>query len=288
MKKWLKYFGITTLALILGAYLLFRFALSIDKDPAEIQALFDGAPMQPHHSFVEAAGYRTHVVSIGNPEGPVILFSHGSPGSWDAWVAFFQETALTQSAQLIAYDRPGFGETTPAEPALDLATQAAVLAPILDTLSASRQVIVVGHSFGGPVAVEIACRYPEKIDQVLILAGSVDPDLEAPLFSIQYQLAAPGWRKLLPPALDVCNREILPLKNQLIDQKPCWAHMDIGVCVLQGMLDELVPAGNAAYVEAQYGHGLVGTTLIPEMGHLFVFTEPQRVVRVLKAMMEVK
>ncbi|MEZ4686090.1 MAG: alpha/beta hydrolase [Bacteroidia bacterium] len=269
-KRWLKRIGAVLLLFFIICYLFFRFGMNMAKSRDELAEIFAKDSQQPVHLQAEVAGYAVHYTSIGNTDGPLIIFSHGSPGSWDGWLRYFQDEELRSRAQLIAYDRPGFNETRPRQPAVSLATQAEVLSPVLDTLPAHRPVIAVGHSYGGPVVVELACRFPDRIDAILILAGSIDPELEEPFFAIQRWLAKPAWHWLLPPDMDVSNREILPLKQELIEQIGCWETLRANVCVLQGSNDMLVPSGNEDYARRMAPENC-GTTLMPGVDHFFIW-----------------
>lgn len=60
---------------------------------------------------------------------PTVLFIHGPPGVWDAFVGFFADSALYNRAQLISVDRPGFGKSGLGQPEPSLRAQAADLAP---------------------------------------------------------------------------------------------------------------------------------------------------------------
>jgi pimeloyl-ACP methyl ester carboxylesterase len=61
----------------------------------------------------------------------------------------------------IAVDLPGFGGTPPPEEVWGTADYAAALEPVMASMAA--RVIVVGHSFGGRVAVQLANQVPERV-----------------------------------------------------------------------------------------------------------------------------
>lgn len=67
----------------------------------------------------------------------------------------------------LALDLPGFGASAPPSSAMDTAGYAELLHPLL---SATEPVVLVGHSFGGRVAVQLARRWPEKVTG-LVLTG---------------------------------------------------------------------------------------------------------------------
>jgi pimeloyl-ACP methyl ester carboxylesterase len=81
----------------------------------------------------------------------------------------------------IALDLPGFGGASP-EPAhaSGAAGYATLVEPALD--ACAERVVVVGHSFGGRVAVHLAARHPERV-HALVLAGT--PRLVRPESSVR-------------------------------------------------------------------------------------------------------
>jgi len=68
----------------------------------------------------------------------------------------------------IALDLPGFGASPVPPAAGGAAVYADLIEPVLDDCAA--RVVVVGHSFGGRVAVELAVRRPERVAS-LVLCG---------------------------------------------------------------------------------------------------------------------
>src|SRR6187549_3770639 len=62
-----------------------------------------------------------------------LIFVHGSPGSVDAMVSFMSDTALLARADLIAYDRPGFGNSGFGSSMPSLSRQADVLYGLMDS-----------------------------------------------------------------------------------------------------------------------------------------------------------
>ena len=56
-------------------------------------------------------------------------------------------------------------------------TKRRAISPLLDNTN-GRPVYLAGHSLGGPLVAKMAALYPEKVDGLVILAGSFDPTLE--------------------------------------------------------------------------------------------------------------
>jgi pimeloyl-ACP methyl ester carboxylesterase len=95
------------------------------------------------------------------PPAPVLALHGWGRGRRD-WAAVLGSTGG------VAVDLPGFGASPAPAEAMGAAGYAAVVEPVLDALQPA--VVVVGHSFGGRVAVCLAARRPEAV-RALVLAG---------------------------------------------------------------------------------------------------------------------
>jgi pimeloyl-ACP methyl ester carboxylesterase len=122
------------------------------------------------------------------PRPRVLVLLHGQPGSAADW----QQLAglLPTGLRAVAVDRPGYG-ANPRSPAGFAANARAVLEE-LDSLGIQRAVLV-GHSYGGGVALMAASMAPHRVEAVVLLA-SVGPG------------CVNGWDRLLaaPGAGPLC------------------------------------------------------------------------------------
>ncbi len=179
----------------------------------------------------------------------LILFIHGSPGSWSAFSKYLEDPELQREAILISVDRFGYGGSMPGLPELAIGNHARYIKPILDKYNLPT--LIVGHSYGGPVALRLAMDYPERITSILLLAASIDPKLE----EIRWYQKAANYklvRFILPGSIDVCNQEILPARFELEKMEHLWQYLKTPMTVIQGDDDSLVPPGNADYAEKIY------------------------------------
>jgi pimeloyl-ACP methyl ester carboxylesterase len=119
-----------------------------------------------------------HFMDLRNDSSTVIIFVHGSPGGWDAFMPYFRIPELREHFRLISVDRPGYGKSSFGKSEPSLKKQAATLSKVFDFLSPENKVILVGHSLGGPVIAQLAIDFSERIHALLFIAASMDPDLE--------------------------------------------------------------------------------------------------------------
>jgi len=194
-------------------------------------------------------GRTMHYVEAGtNGAAPLILFVHGSPGEWKAWAQYLSDPDLAARAHMIAVDRPGFGGSGAGQVEPSLEQQCRDIAPLLDRAAPGQRVVLVGHSFGGPVICRLAMDHPDKVTDLIVLAGSIDPGQEETKW---YQYAAEWriFRWLVPAELQTANREIMPLKGGLTEMMPLWPKIRQRVTVIQGLADNLVPPENADFAQ---------------------------------------
>lgn len=223
-----------------------RFRKNDDKQRAY---LLEKGQTDVNFGSYEVEGRHIHYTYSGDVGQPLVLMVHGSPGSSDAMLDYLADTNLTSQALLVAVDRPGFGYSDFGKTERSLVKQSALLRPLLEKYRVQgKKTILVGHSYGGPLICRIAIDFPDLVDGLVIVAGSIDPALEP-----QYWWARPlDWwifRWMAPGAFRVSNQEIIPLKKDLEEMLPLWPKITCPVTVLQGTKDKLVAPGNAEFAK---------------------------------------
>lgn len=114
-------------------------------------------------------GRRVRYVDIG--EGPLgFVCVHGMGGCWQ----HFSQTlpSLARHGRVIALDLPGFGRSQ--MPVRRITVE--LLADTAATLAREAgldQVVFIGHSMGGPIALRFATRHPQLTHSLILLAGAV-------------------------------------------------------------------------------------------------------------------
>lgn len=129
------------------------------------------ATYPPAGQFIEVNGTRVHYVDEG--EGPVVVLIHGSSGNVNDWT-FDMVARLSDRYRVIAFDRPGLGYTQMIGRNASAADQARLLADAAIALGADAP-MVVGHSYGGAVAVAWSVERPDALSGLVILAGATNP-----------------------------------------------------------------------------------------------------------------
>jgi pimeloyl-ACP methyl ester carboxylesterase len=241
----------------------------------EVDAFFKENHVQgAQHSY--STGFREiHYAVTGDSTKPLVLFVHGSPGSLSAFIHFLKDSALLQQALLVTTDRPGFGYSNFGNGEGSLQKQAAILRPILEKYKRSRPIILVGHSLGGPLIARMAIDYPQLVDGLIIVAGSIDPELEPNETWFRAPLATPFLSWILPRSFRASNEEIYHLKPELEDMLPLWKSITCPVIVIQGKKDVLVSPANADFAKKMIVNAPVELVLVDDMNHFVPWSNPE-------------
>lgn len=81
---------------------------------------------------------------------------------------------LDGSGEVFAVDLPGYGEAPAPERVLTMERTADLVAAWLDA-TVREPAVLVGHSMGAQVALEVAARHPDAVARLVLVGPTVDP-----------------------------------------------------------------------------------------------------------------
>ena len=278
--QWFFFLTIVGIAIAQHSCMTFRMSST------EIEAFFEAKKVTATQHKYKVGSREIHYVKSGDESKPLILFIHGSPGSLSAFINFLADTMLLKDALLITTDRPGFGYSNFGQGEASLKKQSELLKPILEKYKRNQPVILVGHSLGGPLIARMAIEYPELVDGLVIVAGSIDPELEPNETWFRAPLATPFLSWVLPRSFRASNEEIYHLKPELEKMLPLWSSIKCPVIVIQGQQDSLVPAANADFARKMLTNAPVEFILKEDMDHFVPWSNPELIQRGIRMMIE--
>lgn len=231
----------------------------------------------PPGAFRSVDGVPIHFEGQGSGR-PVVLI-HGASGNLND-MTFRLAPLLAERYEVIAFDRPGHGLSgLPPGGGVSIRAQAALLRGVVEGLGITRP-IVVGHSYGGSVALAWAVDAPETVGGLVLLAapsqvwegglGVTNDLLASPLTGPTLAWAAPhlvtrsfaertvagvfepqtppeGYLDhldlalvLQPQSLRENARELVALKEELRPMIPAYSDLDMPVEIVHGEADRTV------------------------------------------------
>jgi poly(3-hydroxyalkanoate) depolymerase len=258
--------------------------------------------------FVQAGGLRLRVARQG--EGRPLLLVTGIGANLDMWAPLAK---LITDRELIAFDPPGAGLSQRPRAPLRMRQLAGVVRELLDVLALDR-VDVLGYSFGGALAQELAYRAPDRVRRIVLCAtalgvGGVPPKpvaalmLATParyysprLLTFSVPLIAGGVTARNPSALAANARERLAHPPDLVGyayqlyaaagwSSLPWLHrVKQPALVIGGDDDPSVPVLNARLLARRLPNARLH--VVKGGGHLFLLDEPHSAVPQITAFLD--
>ena len=284
MLSWVKKHRFKLVAIVMILLLPSLFLKNLDTNITEAEVIKQFESMSHHSEFFPefdtmlVMDRNIYYMTIGDTSKPLVFFVHGAPGSYDNFMGFLQDSTLLQHARMLSVDRPGYGNSGKkvSEPSIE--KQAKMLLEILKANDTGRGVILVGHSYGGPIiarmAMEVADTEPNLIDALVLAAPAIDPDNEKIFFvSRKVPWAIVKW--ITPRFLKIANDEKMAHIDELKKMLPLWEKITIPVTYIHGEKDGLVPFENTAFAKRVLTNAPVDYITKEKMGHLIPWKNPE-------------
>jgi pimeloyl-ACP methyl ester carboxylesterase len=193
-------------------------------------------------------GRRLAYDDVGDSTGAPVVYLHGCP---DCRLTRHPDdgVAARAGARLIAVDRPGYGESDPDLTGDDNALAADVIA-LADALGLDR-FAVLGWSSGGPGALALAARHPDRVAVSGVAAGQVPVEEDSALSEILGDQTIDEFATTAAALVAIPGMTIDLALEHVVEGKPD-SYLD-DLASVEGLLEQLA-LGLVAAVE----HGLAG------------------------------
>ncbi len=244
----------------------------------------------PIGESVVVNGKPVHAIRSGNAAGPPVLLIHGASAN----AREFQTTLmplLEGDYRVLSADRPGHGYSGRPDGGDTLGVQAAQMIGLIEAQGFAQPVIVVGHSYGGAVALRVALDRPDLVRGLVLLApvthdwggggvawynNAAAPPVIGPIFTQLVPLVGPravksGIQSVFEPEAVPANyyeraglallfrptvfrnnaRDLVNLQAELAEQSERYGELSMPVIVFSGEADTVIKPRLHVYRLAQ-------------------------------------
>ncbi len=233
---------------------------------SEANKEFEQKHLKANFCYLISNGIKSHYVKIGDDNLPTLFFIHGSPGSWDAFKIYMQDSELLAKFRIISIDRPGFGYSNFGH-AEHLQENAKVIFGVIQKEANNMPLHLIGHSIGGPIVMQLGQDHPEKYSSLTILAGSISP-YDEPKERWRWLIMYTPFRYLMPGAFLPSNDEIYYFKKDLYGLDSNYKKLTMPFMFIHGDADKFVTVKNVAYGQSKLaGNKHVDAIIIAGANH---------------------
>jgi pimeloyl-ACP methyl ester carboxylesterase len=229
---------------------------------AAISQYYQNKEYLPSFAFSDTLNHKIHYAFSKDTDKPMLMLIHGAPGAWFGYKEFFKDSLLLKKFQIVAPDRAGYNKSGLGE--TSIALQANLLKPLIS--SHKRKVIVLGRSYGAPIAAKLAMDNPELVDELILVAPACDPQKEK-FWWFSKPVNSKFARFFLPKYANRASDEKFAHRKELEKLAQDWGKIKCPVTILQGGKDWIIDPSNGKFVDS-----VLNTPrrfiFLPENGHL--------------------
>lgn len=208
---------------------------------------------------------------------PSVVFVHGSIGSALDFERYLKDSVLRASANLIAYDRIGYGIHQTGNVQASISFEKEMLEGLLSTLTPS-PIILVGYSYGGPIVMASM----ESYKQLILLAPAVYSEAEVLPWALNlYKWKMTRW--LVPATWKAASIEKISHAKDLQLIESGYPSNPNNVISIHGDKDGIVPLENSLYLEKMLGPEQFKLITLKNKGHGLVWTGFEAIKEVIVA-----
>lgn len=266
-------------------------------------------------SFIEVNGLRLRVArtpgeGAGSPGRPPLLLINGLGGALEGWQPLADEL---KNRELVMVDHPGMGLSETPVCVIGMTGLADLYVAVLDELGVGR-VDVLGFSFGGTIAQQLAHDHPERVNR-LILAGTSCGHGGVPADFMTLLMASNPLRYVFPTVRRMSapfiyrgragrHPELFATELESLGSHPAslygvflqvaafstwsslpWLHqLEVPTLVLAGSEDPMAPAANSELLARRIPGAVL--RVFDRSGHLLLFESAAQVAAVISEFLD--
>ena len=229
--------------------------------------------------LLTVSGIQVHYEIVGDsPKGesnPAVLLLHGWGGSHKSLMSLAE--GLQESCSCYLIDLPGFGRSSDPPSTWGVDEYTEFLKTFIDKVGVAVPISVIGHSFGGALALALAAKYPEVVSQLVVCAPSwhrmnmsdkTKPPRPVSRILHKFPIVRKILYKVLFPKSDIMQKPQLEENFKRIVQQDLTnvvKSVHQNTLILWGKEDTYVPVTDASLLHEHIHHSIL--SVFPGLGH---------------------
>lgn len=202
---------------------------------------------------------------------PTLLFIHGAIGSLLDFKSLIIDSEMKEKYNIFSFDRSNYGDLYNEDYIHKIPFEAELTMNLLDEYSSTSENIIVGYSYGGPIA--ILAQFDDRITKTILVAPAVDSENEIMPFLLWFYKNK-YTRFLVPLVWQEASKEKIEHIQDLKKIEPFWKLIKKPIIHIQGSSDSLVSyLATTNFLKKNIDEDLYTHIAVEGKGHGFVFSE---------------
>lgn len=222
-----------------------------------------------------------HIVKTIKNKEQKILYIHGSPGSLDVFTEYTKDADLNKKYQSISIDRIGYGKTSGAFTPY-LKGQAMIISEYLKQNDI--KVNIVAHSYGGPVALEVALLAPDNVDSILLISPTLSSVAESKKYwktFLQNLVLYHAFKYFISKDLIHSSMEMKQLRVDALTQELELKNIKNKITIIHGDKDFVADVSNVDYLQKYATEATITIVRNPEYTHFIAWSEFPKIKEII-------
>jgi pimeloyl-ACP methyl ester carboxylesterase len=246
LKKTLKIIFTILLVFLVGLYVVF-YTFTAPKSDTKILEAYKSSLVKPELTKEKYKEFSFRKITIQNDSVlPTLVFVHGTIGSINDFTKYMADSLLQTKFNMISYDRIGYNYKDENHVQESIAFERDMLLDVIKELNKDK-VILVGYSYGGPIALSIK----EKVEKIILLAPAVYSKVEPMPWMLNfYRWKLTRW--MVPSVWKQASKEKLSHRADLKKFEDNWINTPNNVVSIHGTSDWIVPYENSKLLQEHF------------------------------------
>ncbi|MCD9563571.1 alpha/beta fold hydrolase [Tenacibaculum maritimum] len=259
---------VIVIAFLLAAVYGIFYYFSTPKSATEVLAIFKNTDKKPILTYPSFKGFTYRKLAMQQDTTlPTLVFVHGAIGAATNFSKYMKDQLLLTKANMISYDRVGYNYNDKNTVQENIAFETALLENLIADIP-PHKVIIVGYSYGGPIALATKKKYKK----IVLLAPAVYSKVEPMPWLVKfYQWKLTRW--LVPKIWKEASKEKLSHQQELTKFEKTWYTSPNTIVCIHGTADWVVPFSNAEFLRAQFPKEQLKLISMNEVGHDLVWSQ---------------
>jgi pimeloyl-ACP methyl ester carboxylesterase len=203
---------------------------------------------------------------------PLLCFIQGAPMILIDFSGYIEDSTLFSHYNIIVPERLGYGISEKDKPVADIRVQSQYITSLIQhVLDSNQQVVILSHSYGGPIGAMV-CKYlGNKVSGHVMLAPVIDPDHEKMFWFSSLPMQIP-FSYFMSSSLKTATIEKITHSENLRIIKDEYADIQSHTIHFHGTDDFLSPVENIQFVLNHFDTSYLKQIVIPGGNHFIDFS----------------